>query len=289
MNGPVIDAAPDRVDINIHPAKLEVRLLDEAAIGAALGELLRGALGRRPVELSSDHWSAIGGALLTSDHWTQPAVREEGGEWDDARPIVTPNMPSLRLIGQIQDRLLLLEGPAGLADLAQHQVVRLGHGGGMRAAGAVEGDDAAVGEMFAQVVEGAAVAEPDLHDRPVGGQLHRDRSHLGREGAEQRVHVVEALAEHPGLSRPAPHVAERRPRIEHHLPSLPTDHRQARGQRTPRDPQRPTPRALSRREQARPPPRPVEEQAERSENVHPHERLDAHPRQRRDRPDRAGR
>jgi DNA mismatch repair protein MutL len=133
----VIDAAPDRVDINIHPAKLEVRLLDEAAIGAALGDLLRGALGRRPQELSSDHWAAIGGALLTADHWTQPAVREEGGEWDDARPIVTPNMPPLRLIGQIQDRLLLLEGPAGLYLVDQHRSherilyerLRAAHGG----------------------------------------------------------------------------------------------------------------------------------------------------------------
>jgi DNA mismatch repair protein MutL len=132
-----VEVAPDRVDINIHPAKLEVRLLDEAVIGAALAGALRGALGRRPRELSEEHWSAIGGALLGAGHWPPPAVREAAAGWDESRPIVTPHLPPLRLIGQVQERLLLLEGPAGLYLVDQHRAherilyerLRARHGG----------------------------------------------------------------------------------------------------------------------------------------------------------------
>jgi DNA mismatch repair protein MutL len=110
-----VEVAPDRVDINIHPAKLEVRLLDERAIGAALGELVRGALGRRPVPLAT-------GFLTGVDAIGPPSVlAEDPAEYDDQSPILTPALPPLRLIGQVQSRLLLLEGEAGLYLVDQHR------------------------------------------------------------------------------------------------------------------------------------------------------------------------
>ena len=39
---------PESVDVNIHPAKAEVRLLHVAALGAALAEAARATLGRLP-------------------------------------------------------------------------------------------------------------------------------------------------------------------------------------------------------------------------------------------------
>jgi DNA mismatch repair protein MutL len=42
-------------------------------------------------------------------------------QWDDQAPIMTPGLPPLRLIGQVRDRLLLLEGPAGLYLVDQHR------------------------------------------------------------------------------------------------------------------------------------------------------------------------
>ncbi len=110
-----LETPPDRVDINVHPAKLEVRLLEERVIGAALGEVVRDALGRRPVSLRLP--PAAGLDLLHRPD----GLAEERGEWDDQGPIVTPYLPPLRLVGQVQARLLLLEGPAGLYLVDQHR------------------------------------------------------------------------------------------------------------------------------------------------------------------------
>jgi DNA mismatch repair protein MutL len=110
-----IEVAPDRVDINVHPAKLEVRLLDERAIGTALGELIRNALGRRPVPLST-------GFVTGVDAIDRPTtLAEDPSAYDDLAPIVTPGLPPLRLIGQVQSRLLLLEGATGLYLVDQHR------------------------------------------------------------------------------------------------------------------------------------------------------------------------
>ena len=111
----VVETAPDRVDVNVHPAKLEVRLLAEREIGAAIGELVRGALGRRPVPLLTPF--ATGVAALAQD----VALAEETVSYDDDGPILTPGLPPLRLVGQVQARLLLLEGPSGLYLVDQHR------------------------------------------------------------------------------------------------------------------------------------------------------------------------
>ncbi|MGH2503418.1 MAG: DNA mismatch repair endonuclease MutL, partial [Ktedonobacterales bacterium] len=47
-----VSVSPERIDANIHPAKLEALLRDEAAIGAALRRLTHEALGASPVEFA---------------------------------------------------------------------------------------------------------------------------------------------------------------------------------------------------------------------------------------------
>lgn len=114
----VVETPPDQVDINIHPAKLEVRLREERAIGSALGELVRDALGRRPITLNplgATGKAALGPTLLDL------GVAEERPAWDVEAPIVTPGLPPLRLLDQLQGRLLLLEGDDGLYLVDQHR------------------------------------------------------------------------------------------------------------------------------------------------------------------------
>lgn len=110
-----IDVPPDQVDINVHPSKLEVRLVNERQIGAALGEMVRATLGRRPHHLTS-------GFVTGADAIDSPRrFAEDPATFDEMAPIVTNALPPLRLIGQVQSRLLLLEGDAGLYLVDQHR------------------------------------------------------------------------------------------------------------------------------------------------------------------------
>ncbi len=110
-----VATAPDQVDINVHPAKLEVRLLAERAVGAAIGEAVRTTLGRRPVPLR------LPPALELPGFGLAPGLAEERAAYDGDGPILTPGLPPLRLVGQVRDRLLLLEGEAGLFLVDQHR------------------------------------------------------------------------------------------------------------------------------------------------------------------------
>jgi DNA mismatch repair protein MutL len=92
-------------------------LRDEREIAAAMAEVVRDTLGRRPLRL---RWEPLAGAVVLARD-AENALAETPSLWDDASPIVTPGLPPLRLIGQVAARLLLLEGDAGLYLVDQHR------------------------------------------------------------------------------------------------------------------------------------------------------------------------
>jgi len=112
----VIETAPELVDVNVHPAKLEVRLREERAIGFALAERIRALLARTPRTLTLDDDLRRLDPLRT-------AVAEPPAPYDRTPEdeIVTPAFPPLRLIGQLAHRLILLEGPDSLYLVDQHR------------------------------------------------------------------------------------------------------------------------------------------------------------------------
>lgn len=130
-----IEAAPERVDVNIHPAKEEVRLRDEQALGQALGVAVRETLGRLPIPLAAPPLTGV--AALARE----AGLAEASPAFDGEGPIETPGLPPLRLVGQLRGRLVLLEGDDGLYLVDQHrahervlyQRLRAADGGAARA------------------------------------------------------------------------------------------------------------------------------------------------------------
>lgn len=123
-----IELPPDAVDVNVHPAKAEVQLLPEVAIATALGEAVRAILSRHQgARQSAGFQLATLRGLPASDQ-----LSEERAPWDEALPdsatpepvtptIEGPNLPPLRLLGQLRNALLLAEGPDGLYLVDQHR------------------------------------------------------------------------------------------------------------------------------------------------------------------------
>ena len=130
-----LELAPEKVDVNVHPTKAEVRFEDKGEIFKAVSRGARRALlAHTPVqEVSSLQGVSLWGGRAPDHSQIQRGVdpawtmldrnREEGifGQEVDSPQITAPiGAPILRLIGQVAATYLIAEGPDGLYLIDQH-------------------------------------------------------------------------------------------------------------------------------------------------------------------------
>lgn len=127
-----ISMPPEAVDVNIHPAKAEVRFRDPGAAFSTVQRAVRATLLRQtpppPVQLGSGWSSGDFGEVAASAGeglWQTDQVREESEVEGHQQLTQAPlrggaEMPLLRAVGQVGSAYLVAEGPDGIYLIDQH-------------------------------------------------------------------------------------------------------------------------------------------------------------------------
>ncbi|MXX31954.1 MAG: DNA mismatch repair endonuclease MutL [Chloroflexi bacterium] len=133
---------PDAVDVNIHPAKTEVKLRDAGLVFSLVQRAIREALAQgralsppripaRAPEHERPPWAirpapAAGNpgpwaALPSSERRTAVLAEPRLGGWEAAPSAVRADaLPPLRMVGQLHRTFIIAEGPGGLVLVDQH-------------------------------------------------------------------------------------------------------------------------------------------------------------------------
>ncbi len=133
-----IEVPPDEVDINIHPAKAEVRFADARGVTGRVVRAVRMALlASSPAhDFSQSLWVGTSTEVMNSENMEKtadgflfqnsPTISPESSALEQSAPQsqtsfgLEDHIPLLRLVGQVGGTYLVAEGPDGLYLIDQH-------------------------------------------------------------------------------------------------------------------------------------------------------------------------
>jgi DNA mismatch repair protein MutL len=118
-----LQIAPELVDVNVHPAKREIRLLHEGEIASALTR----AAARALEEHAKSAQEGMSGRMSSEGETTAPLLQSTIAEsYDQSTLSLSPETeqpqprPSLRILGQIKKLYVVAESVEGLVLIDQH-------------------------------------------------------------------------------------------------------------------------------------------------------------------------
>ena len=118
-----ISLPPREVDVNIHPAKSEVKFRNESAVFRAVQSAVRRALvDRMPVPKIDEVAAPYAGSTpKLPELWpSDEAAKKQELLLPAEQPTLMQSLPVLRIVGQVMDSYIVAEGPDGLYLIDQH-------------------------------------------------------------------------------------------------------------------------------------------------------------------------
>jgi DNA mismatch repair protein MutL len=114
-----INLPQDQTDVNVHPAKTEIRFQDERAVFGAVQKAVRQTLIQTGPVPQVEEMKTTFSAYQIQPGLNNPA---KGTQVKPVQPSVTPliSLPLLRVLGQLMRSYIVAEGPDGLYLIDQH-------------------------------------------------------------------------------------------------------------------------------------------------------------------------
>jgi len=103
------------IDVNIHPAKAQIKFCHEQAVFSSMQKAIRQALARTPIaSIQSVPFS------VSSEEWQSPRMIMDNEPTFVVDQPPTIELPVLRVLGQLANTYIIAEGPSGLYLIDQH-------------------------------------------------------------------------------------------------------------------------------------------------------------------------
>lgn len=115
-----IQVPPDRMDVNVHPAKERVVLHDGRTIASELERELRTLLGRTTHLVTEKRSLALQLGQLPGLGAREDAPLYAGSAWG-TRVVEAGSLPRLRVVGQVEDTLIVCDSDVGTLLIDQHR------------------------------------------------------------------------------------------------------------------------------------------------------------------------
>jgi len=110
-----ISLPAQELDVNIHPAKAQIKFCHEQAVFSSVQKAIEEALARTPIASSKTVPFSV-----SSGQWQSPRMIMDNEPTFVVAQLPTMELPVLRVLGQLANTYIIAEGPDGLYLIDQH-------------------------------------------------------------------------------------------------------------------------------------------------------------------------